>query len=190
VVAELERRSQWLSKSAIAYQLRNRTLPVENLAEVAYAFGHYNMQALFIIGGFEAFTALSQLRKARETYEEFKIPMIVLPATVSNNVPGTEYSLGSDTCLNALLEFIDTCRQSAESSRRRVFVIETQGGESGYIATMAGLACGALAVYIPEEGVTLEMISRDINHLKETFAKDRGQDKAGKQMRCSHNGKH
>jgi 6-phosphofructokinase 1 len=158
----------------------NRTLPNENIAEVAFAFGHFNLQALFIIGGFEAFQALSELRKGRETYEELKIPMIMLPATVSNNVPGTEYSLGSDTCLNALLEYIDTCRQSAESSRRRVFVIETQGGESGYIATMAGLACGALAVYTPEDGVTLDMVRNDITHLRDTFAKDHGQDKAGK----------
>jgi 6-phosphofructokinase 1 len=152
------------------------------MAEVAYTFNHYNIHALLVIGGFEGFTALSQIRKGREIYEALKIPIILLPATVSNNVPGTEYSLGSDTCLNALLEFIDTCRQSAESSRRRVFVIETQGGMSGYIATMAGLSCGALAVYTPEEGISLDMLKRDIEHLKETFAKDHGQDKAGKRM--------
>jgi 6-phosphofructokinase 1 len=106
--------------------------------------------------------------------------MLCLPATVSNNVPGTEYSLGSDTCLNALIEYCDTCRQSASSSRRRVFVIETQGGESGYIATMAGISVGALAVYTPEAGVNIKMLDRDIDHLRETFARDRGQARAGK----------
>jgi 6-phosphofructokinase 1 len=155
-------------------------LPSENISEVAYVFGEYKINALFLIGGFEAFTALSELRKARSTYEEFKIPMVVLPATVSNNVPGTEYSLGSDTCLNALIEYCDTCRQSASSSRRRVFVVETQGGESGYIATLAGLSVGALAVYTPEEGINIKMLDRDIDHLRETFARDRGQARAGK----------
>ena len=44
-------------------------------------------------------------------------------------------------------------------SRRRVFVIETQGGKSGYIATTAGLAVGAVAVYIPEEGIDIKTLS-------------------------------
>ena len=158
----------------------NRTLPSENLEEVAHVFDKYDIQGLFVIGGFEAFTSVSELRKARDTYRAFKIPMVILPATVSNNVPGTEYSLGSDTCLNALIEFCDTCRQSASASRRRVFVIETQGGQSGYIATIAGLSIGALAVYTPEEGINLKMLDRDIDHLRDTFARDRGQSRAGK----------
>jgi 6-phosphofructokinase 1 len=158
----------------------NRTLPSENIAEVAHVFGKYDIQALFLVGGFEAFTALSELRKARVSYVEFRIPMLCLPATVSNNVPGTEYSLGSDTCLNALVMYCDTCRQSASSSRRRVFVIETQGGESGYIATLAGLAVGALAVYTPEQGINIKMLDRDIDHLRDTFARDKGEDRAGK----------
>jgi len=82
--------------------------------------------------------------------------------------------------LNALIQYCDTCRQSASSSRRRVFVVETQGGESGYIATIAGLSIGALAVYTPEEGINIKMLDKDIDHLRETFAKDRGQSRAGK----------
>lgn len=125
----------------------NRNLPSEDIETTALCFRKYKIDALFVVGGFEAFTAVSELRKGREHYSAFRIPMIVLPATVSNNVPGTEYSIGSDTCLNALIDYCDTCRQSASSSRRRVFVIETQGGASGYIATIAGLSIGALAVY-------------------------------------------
>ena len=106
--------------------------------------------------------------------------MVLLPATISNNVPGTEYSVGSDTCLNALVGYCDAIKQSASASRRRIFVVETQGGRSGYIATMAGLAVGALAVYTPEEGIDLSMLSRDIQHLRESFATDKGQTRAGK----------
>jgi 6-phosphofructokinase 1 len=158
----------------------NRGLPSDDLATTAKTFELYKFDALFLIGGFEAFTAASQLRKGREQYESFKIPLVVLPATVSNNVPGTEYSLGSDTCLNTLLGFCDAIRQSASASRRRVFVIETQGGRSGYLATMAGLAIGALAVYIPEEGINIHMIARDIEFLRENFANDQGNARAGK----------
>ena len=159
----------------------NRGLPSEvGIEAVAQCFRQYNIQALFVVGGFEAFTAVSEMRKARDHYSAFKIPMVTLPATISNNVPGTEYSLGSDTCLNSLLEYCDALRQSASSSRRRVFVIETQGGASGYIATMAGLSIGALAVYTPEEGIDIKMLDKDIDHLREMFAKDRGEGKAGK----------
>ncbi|KAL3481365.1 phosphofructokinase-domain-containing protein [Aspergillus californicus] len=158
----------------------NRGLPSEDMVTTAKCFEKYKFDALFVVGGFEAFTAVSQLRQARDTYEAFKIPMVVLPATISNNVPGTEYSLGSDTCLNALIEFCDAIRQSASSSRRRVFVIETQGGKSGYIATTAGLAVGAVAVYIPEEGIDIKMLSRDIDFLRDNFARDKGANRAGK----------
>lgn len=158
----------------------NRGLPSDDIETTAKCFELYQFDALFLIGGFEAFTAASELRQAREKYPSFKIPLVVLPATVSNNVPGTEYSLGSDTCLNTLIGFCDAIRQSASSSRRRVFVIETQGGRSGYLATMAGLSIGALAVYIPEEGINLSMIVRDIEFLRENFKNDKGASRAGK----------
>jgi len=165
----------------------NRTLPsqaaygdADGIPTIAEVFKDKKIDALFIVGGFEAFHALSELRVAREKYDSLKIPMLLLPATVSNNVPGTEYSLGSDTCLNALIEYCDTCRQSASSSRRRVFVVETQGGESGYIATVAGLSIGALAVYTPEEGINIKMLDKDIDHLRDVFARDHGQSRAGK----------
>jgi len=158
----------------------NRALPSEDMAKTAHCFELYKFDALLVIGGFEAFVAISQLRKAREQYPAFKIPLVLLPATVSNNVPGTEYSLGSDTCLNALVSFCDVIRQSASSSRRRVFVIETQGGRSGYIATTAGLAVGAYAVYTPEEGIDIKTLALDIEFLRHSFATDRGASNSGK----------
>ncbi|KAK5163671.1 hypothetical protein LTR04_002363 [Oleoguttula sp. CCFEE 6159] len=158
----------------------NRGLPSEDIEKTAWCFEHYRIDALFLVGGFEAFKSLSELRKARRDFDAFKIPMVILPATVSNNVPGTEYSIGSDTCLNALIDYCDAIKQSASASRRRVFVVETQGGASGYVATIAGLSIGALAVYIPEEGISLKMLAADIEHLKRSFAKDKGQTRAGK----------
>ena len=114
----------------------NRGLPSEDFKMTAHCFEKYKIDALFMVGGFEAFTAISELRKARAEYDAFKIPMVILPATVSNNVPGTEYSIGSDTCLNALIDYCDAIKQSASASRRRVFVVETQGGASGYICLL------------------------------------------------------
>ncbi|KAK2593295.1 6-phosphofructokinase, alpha subunit [Conoideocrella luteorostrata] len=159
----------------------NRELPEESGMElIANLIEQHGFDALFIVGGFEAFHAISQLRKARDNYPSLCIPICLLPATISNNVPGTEYSLGSDTCLNELVNYCDKIKQSASATRRRVFVIETQGGRCGYVATLSGLSVGASAVYIPEEGISLEMLNADVNHLKDVFRKDRGQSRAGR----------
>ncbi|CCG24344.1 Pfk1 phosphofructokinase alpha subinit [Candida orthopsilosis Co 90-125] len=158
----------------------NRSLPSQNFGEVAFYLQKYNIQGLLIIGGFEAFTSLHELHDQRDNYPIFKIPMVVIPATVSNNVPGTEYSLGSDTCMNELVTYCDAVQQSASSSRRRVFVVEVQGGHSGFVAAYCGLITGALATYTPEAKITLKELQRDINLLFKVFQSDRGEDHNGK----------
>lgn len=158
----------------------NRSLPSENLGNVAYYMQRYRFNGLLIVGGFEAFTALHELESHRHEYPIFNIPKVVIPATVSNNVPGTEYSLGSDTCLNQLVNYCDAVKQSASSTRRRVFVVEVQGGNSGYVACYAGLVTGAMAVYRPEELINLKSIREDIDLLTSSFKDDRGEDKNGK----------
>lgn len=52
----------------------------------------------------QALECLLQLYEARSNYEEFCIPMCMLPATISNNVPGTDLSIGADTALNSIVE--------------------------------------------------------------------------------------
>ena len=118
----------------------NRKLPDIDLGSVATKFQEYKFHALFMIGGFEAFSALDILEQGRKHYPAFNIPIVHLPATISNNVPMTEFSLGSDTSLNALVDACDAIKQSASASRNRVFVVETQGGKCGYLATMGALA--------------------------------------------------
>jgi 6-phosphofructokinase 1 len=159
----------------------NRELPSDSgMGIVAELIAKYKIDAIFMVGGFEAFHAMSQLRQARKEFPQLAIPMTLLPATISNNVPGTEYSLGSDTCLNELVRYCDTIKQSASASRRRVFVIETQGGRCGYVPVLAGLNVGATAVYTPEEGISIDMLAADIRHLRKAFAEDSGQSRAGR----------
>ena len=67
-------------------------------------------QGLVVIGGFEAFQSVLMLYEAREKFPEFRIPMVVLPATISNNVPGTDFSLGADTAVNEITEICDRIR--------------------------------------------------------------------------------
>ncbi|KAI9568228.1 phosphofructokinase domain-containing protein [Boletus coccyginus] len=150
----------------------NRTLPDVDLGAVASRFQEHNLHGLMLIGGFEAFNALLILDNARKFYPSFNIPMVHLPATISNNVPLTEFSLGSDTSLNALVDACDSIKQSASASRNRVFVVETQGGKCGYIATMGALATGASFVYTPEQGMDLDLLRDDVKFLKLRYGLD------------------
>ncbi|KAG2140125.1 phosphofructokinase domain-containing protein [Suillus clintonianus] len=150
----------------------NRTLPDVDLGAVAARFQEHNFHALLMIGGFEAFNALLILETGRKHYPAFHIPMAHLPATISNNVPMTEFSLGSDTSLNALVDACDSIKQSASASRNRVFVVETQGGQCGYLATMGALATGASIVYTPEQGMNLDTLRQDVKFLKIRYGLD------------------
>ncbi|XP_008305885.1 ATP-dependent 6-phosphofructokinase, platelet type isoform X1 [Cynoglossus semilaevis] len=144
-----------------------RTLPAKHVEKIAAEMRKHNINALLIIGGFEAFESLLQLYEARGTYEEFCIPMCMLPATISNNVPGTDLSIGADTALNAIVETCDRIKQSASGTKRRVFIIETMGGYCGYLATVGGLAAGADAAYIFEEPFDIRDLQANVEHLTE-----------------------
>ncbi len=64
----------------------------------------------------------------------------------------------------------DRIRQSAQGTKRRVFIIETMGGYCGYLATLAGLAGGADAAYIYEEPFDIKNLVRDVDHMGSKMA--------------------
>ncbi|KAG0026616.1 6-phosphofructokinase, alpha subunit [Podila clonocystis] len=150
----------------------NRDQPSLDLGMVSYQLQKFNIQSLMLIGGFEAYTACLEMYNARNVYPAFCMPMVHIPATISNNVPGTEYSLGCDTSLNAIMEACDAIKQSATASRKRVFVVEVHGGKSGFLAVMSGLSVGATSVYIPEEGISLARLQTDVQHLCKRYSED------------------
>uniref|UniRef100_A0A8D2MDD2 6-phosphofructokinase type A n=1 Tax=Zonotrichia albicollis TaxID=44394 RepID=A0A8D2MDD2_ZONAL len=114
-----------------------------------------------------AFTGGLELVEGRARFEELCIPLCIVPATVSNNVPGSDFSIGADTALNTITTTCDLIKQSAAGTKRRVFIIETMGGFCGYLATMAGLAAGADAAYIFEEPFSSRDLQANVDHLTE-----------------------
>uniref|UniRef100_A0A8C7KNM5 6-phosphofructokinase n=1 Tax=Oncorhynchus kisutch TaxID=8019 RepID=A0A8C7KNM5_ONCKI len=78
-----------------------RTLPSTCMQKIVDTINKHNIQALLIVGGFEAYEGVLELYDARGSFDELCIPMVVIPATISNNVPGTDFSLGADTAVNA-----------------------------------------------------------------------------------------
>ena len=150
----------------------NRALPSTDFGMIAYHLQKFKIDSLLVIGGFEAFHSLFELKNTRKQYPAFNIPMICLPATISNNVPGTEYSIGCDTALNTITNVCDSIKQSASASKSRAFVVDVQGGYCGFLATLSGIACGATYSYIHEEGISLSNIAREASHLRKKFATD------------------
>ncbi|KAM3967551.1 ATP-dependent 6-phosphofructokinase isoform 2-T2 [Aphomia sociella] len=154
----------WVAQGG-AFLGTKRTLPGDKKGEIAARIKQFNIQGLLIIGGFEAYQAGLELYESRSQFPEFCIPLVVIPSTISNNVPGTDFSLGADTALNEITEICDRIRQSAQGTKRRVFVIETMGGYCGYLATLAGLAGGADAAYIYEEKFSIKDLQQDVYHM-------------------------
>jgi len=124
----------------------------------------FKIDALLVIGGFDGLMGIHDLRN------NINVPVAYVPATISNNVPGTDFSIGSDTALNAIVSAIDTCKKSADSSKSRVFIIEVQGRYSGYLTVLSALAAGADIAYVPEMDVTLQQMQADIARIKEQIA--------------------
>uniref|UniRef100_A0A8C2K1X7 Phosphofructokinase, liver b n=1 Tax=Cyprinus carpio TaxID=7962 RepID=A0A8C2K1X7_CYPCA len=146
-----------------------RTLPNSCMENIVANISKYNIQSLLVIGGFEAYEGVLQLVEARGRYDELCIAMCVIPATISNNVPGTDFSLGADTAVNASC---DKIKQSASGTKRRVFIVETMGGYCGYLATTTGIAVGADAVYIFEEPFNIHELETNVEHLTEKMKND------------------
>jgi len=101
------------------------------------------VEGLIVVGGD------GSLQGALRLHEEFDFPVMGVPASIDNDISGTDYSIGFDTAINTAIEAIDRVRDTAYS-HERVFVIEVMGRRNGFIALEAGLAGGAESVLIPE----------------------------------------
>ncbi|CAH8620502.1 unnamed protein product [Schistosoma rodhaini] len=156
----------WVGMGGSMLGTRRDTPNGLGIDKVAAKFKEFKLSGLLIIGGFEAYECMIELVEGREKYPELCIPMAMVPATISNNVPGTDFSLGCDTALNEITSVLDKIKQSALGTKRRVFVVETMGGYCGYLATMSALAGGADAAYIFEEPFTIDDLREDVVHLR------------------------
>jgi 6-phosphofructokinase 1 len=77
------------------------------------------------------------------------LPTVGVPATIDNDIPGTELSIGVDTALNTAATVIDRIKDTT-TSHRRAMVVEVLGRDSGFLAVMSAIAGGADAVIDPE----------------------------------------
>lgn len=135
------------------FDLKHREEAFENLKR-------HGISKLVVIGGDGSFNALNQF------YSDFGVPFAGVPATIDNDISGTDYCLGVDTALNMIRGSIDSIRDTA-SSFSRAFVVETMGRHCGYLAMTSALANGAEICLVPEIEYDLDAIAERMRVEKE-----------------------
>jgi 6-phosphofructokinase 1 len=158
----------WASRGGAELGTNRRVPGDRELYSIARHIESEGVGAILMVGGWSGYQAIHKLRAERERFPAFDIPMICMPASINNNLPGSEISIGSDSALNSIVQAVDKIKQSAVASNR-CFVVEVMGRRCGYLALLGGLATGAERVYIHEEGVTLADLQRDLEAMAEGF---------------------
>ena len=155
----------------------SQKVPVgKDLYRIARHLEEHEVDAIVMIGGWSGYRAALNLYEARENFSAFNIPMICIPASINNNLPGSEFSIGSDTAVNNIVDAVDKIKQSGVAARR-CFIVDVMGRYCGYLAFTSGLATGAERVYLHEEETNLRVLQADLEMLVQGFKVDKGLDK-------------
>ncbi len=113
------------------------------------------IQGLIVIGGDGSFHGAYALDK------DWDIPTIGIPATIDNDIAGSDFAIGFTSAVNTALEGIDRIRDTA-TSHDRLFIVEVMGRTSGFIALWAGLAGGVEDILIPEKKTNLDEVCQKL----------------------------
>jgi len=147
----------------------NRVLPTQdNIAQIAANIHRFQIDVLVMCGGYDGYMGVMALEKFKTEYPAVDIPLLCIPSTIANNLPGTEVSIGADTSLNNIINVIDKIKHSGVASRR-VYIIEVMGKDCGYLAIMSAIASGAEQFYFSEIGLTFDMLISDFNNTIKRF---------------------
>ncbi len=122
------------------------------------ALRHLNqrgIEGLVVIGGNGSLTGALEVH-------EMGFPTFGLPASIDNDIAGTDMAVGVDTTLNTILDAIDRIKDTA-SSHQRAFLIQVMGRDCGYLAIASGIAGGAELILVPEKkGPPVEKIAEAV----------------------------
>jgi 6-phosphofructokinase 1 len=127
-------------------------LEPEGRARAAAVLREHGIEGLVVIGGDGSFRGASKLN------EEHAIQVMGVPATIDNDIYGTDVAIGFNTALNVALDAVDRLRDTA-ASHDRLFLVEVMGRNSGHIALNVGVAGGAEAILIPERKADVDAVA-------------------------------
>jgi 6-phosphofructokinase 1 len=147
--------------------VRHELTPGE-IPGIAGTIAAWDIRGLVAVGGLETYKEVGRLLTARAEHPALRIPIICVPATIGNNLPATEFTIGVDTALNNIVDAVDKIKYTA-SAAHRVYIIEVMGRQCGYLALTAGIATGAEMELLPEDGISLQDLMRDTEMLRRGF---------------------
>lgn len=120
------------------------------------------IEALVVVGGDGSYRGAKKLT-------EMGLPCVGIPATIDNDVPGTEYTIGFYTALNTVLDALDKLRDTS-SSHKRASVVEIMGRHCGDLTVAAAIGCGAELAIVPEipydESKLIEQLKKQVHNGK------------------------
>ncbi len=162
----------WIGTGGAELGVRRVVPGVADLYPISRVLEEHRVDALLVIGGWNAYQAAHLLHRERDRFPALRIPMVCVPASIDNNLPGSELSIGADTALNVITQAIERLKVSGAAAKR-AFVVETMGRYCGFLALLSGLSGGAERVYLHEEGITLKALQEDVEWLQRSFATGR-----------------
>ena len=115
----------------------------EGISKATRVLKENHLDGLVVIGGD------GSMRAACKLHEVSGIPVVGIPATIDDDLAGTDTTIGFDTAVNTALDAIDKIRDTA-TSHERVFVVEVMGGKHGFVALEVGIGAGAEVILVPE----------------------------------------
>ena len=124
---------------------------MEGVRKAAETLALNNVDGLVVVGGD------GSLRGALELSKESDALIVGVPATIDNDVFGTDETIGFDSAVNTAIVEIDKIRDTA-NSHDRVFIVEVMGRKRGFLALTIGLTVGAEVILVPEVEYSVESI--------------------------------
>jgi len=113
------------------------------------------IEGLVVFGGDGSF------RGANDLQREHGVRVVGAPATIDNDIWGTDFTIGFDTAVNTALEAVDKVRDTA-AAHDRLFIVEVMGRHAGFIALEVGVGTGAEGILIPETPTDIPLICKKL----------------------------
>ena len=130
----------------------------EGVREGLQRLKDYDIEALVVIGGDGSFHGAHELQK-------LGFPVVGVPATIDNDMAGTDCTIGFDTACNTALQCIEKLRDTA-SSHERIFIVEVMGRNAGFLALEAAVAAGSEYVLVPEQKFDIQELCNKLSYAK------------------------
>ena len=94
--------SGWAAEGGAELGVSRQEVSGRHLYAIARTIEEEHIDGLLVIGGWAGYVAAHRLFAERANYPAFTIPIVCLPASIDNNLPGSEVAIGADTALNSI----------------------------------------------------------------------------------------